>query len=905
MEDFDALFNAQLHRELEGSMDGEKQLRREQLMNQMGSSDLKKAEIEAENKAYASHTIYGSFLRKNYLEPIAEALAEQFETRVRAKAGQGFSALHEMHGVLDWKRVAHITLSLMIDHAAVPKYVGFLKENSRRAMGKKTVSEVYMIIGRAIQSEMALLSLKRNFRGAYKRLKEKCFTEHASYRTKIYRAKRYIDSYREYYERILTEEHSEDKDEYARKVLEKFHWTKWTDRLCLQVGSWLAKVVNAKTDWFAEMHGFDERGRNRPLFVFSDELESIKSALFAQSEVYAYFPLPMLIPPVPWSGSQNGGYVLNEETYKQAIVRGWHIDTKVTQLTIDFINNQQNVGFRINPFVQEVQKKLFEKGWTIHGSSDLLTPADLKDSWRPYRRPEPWEVPTLPEDLRAVKKPKRGASEEERERYKARKAEDARITEWHTRQLTLLELGRPTARFMRAVNLIKNDETFYFPWNLDWRTRCYPMIDTISPQGPEYHKAVLDFATDTPLDERSEIWMARGVASAAGMDKKSFREREQWTHDNLDLIARVAVDPISDGWDIWTNMPEPWIFLRACKEYYECFIACSKSTTNIFCLGQDATCSGLQLLGGMMHDLATCDIVNCTPGHDEPQDAYGAVLSRTIELIKENEHSALNKRRILEKIRGKRFLTKLCVMTKAYAAGHDTRVTQVKEALAEKDIELAYNDDRNDELIEILVTTIEKAMDEVVPASKYILEWFQETAKAAFEKNEGTLDLKYMTPSGNYVTCVYRKPITERVEVELLGNTIITPGSKELKDRRRPQQMIGVGDVDIDDGIRAIGANLTHGAGDASLLHVSFHDAPEDLLYATTHDCVYAPPSKMVDEINRRVREGFIRVCAFDVLTKFAFLNGVPECVPPEISITDKESYYDPETVRDAEYFFC
>jgi DNA-directed RNA polymerase len=164
------------------------------------------------------------------------------------------------------------------------------------------------------------------------------------------------------------------------------------------------------------------------------------------------------------------------------------------------------------------------------------------------------------------------------------------------------------------------------------------MIDALNPQGPQYQKAVLNFADPTPIDDRTDYWLCVGIASAAGQDKESFESRVAWTKKNIRLVKAVAKDPLGDAFNAWTNMPEPWIFLRACIEWSR-INEKGQTYTNISCLGMDATQSGLQLLGGMVLDKQTCDLVNCVPGHDKPQDAYGTVLNEAIRLIEEDDGS--------------------------------------------------------------------------------------------------------------------------------------------------------------------------------------------------------------------------------------------------------------------------
>ena len=101
-----------------------------------------------------------------------------------------------------------------------------------------------------------------------------------------------------------------------------------------------------------------------------------------------------------------------------------------------------------------------------------------------------------------------------------------------------------------------------------------------------------------------------------------MRERQDWTHANIDRITRVATDPIRNLSD-WADADEPWTFLAACDEYYHCVIECDRSHTSLP-VAVDATCSGLQILAGLAKDASTARLVNVLPS-DRPQDAYKVI----------------------------------------------------------------------------------------------------------------------------------------------------------------------------------------------------------------------------------------------------------------------------------------
>ena len=878
--DAESLFDAQLKRELQ--------------MNEVGKRDLTRQTKDAEERQYASHTIYGSWARREYTLRISKELRRRFNELKTGKAMNGARALNVLRDHLSWDRVAYIALSTMLDYAGIPRRYGRLHSSDRKDKGLITTSELNFMIAKRIMIEANLQHLRKHFRHKYKAMKEEFFTDHASFDQKITRIKRQVRGLNKFFNAVAVGDRWDvpipaDK---AREITSLFNWVEWDGDIQVQVGSLVARVVNDVTGFFAEVLAYDEKGKKRNIFVFSKVFDEIRDNIINQSEGYAYFCLPMLVPPRKWSKEELGGYYFSARAFYKDIVRGYRQGTEISATTYDFINRQQNVAFRIDKEMLDIQRTLADKGWSILGANEKDDEA--KDAFRPYKAPDSHEVPKLEPRLQGIKKPKEDSSQEHRDLYNDKKAAMARITAWHTRQEELKQLARPVTRFFRLVDHVKDDMCFYFPWSLDWRGRCYPMVDALNPQGPEYQKAVLSFAELVPVDSRTEYWLKVGIASAAGQDKESFESRVAWTNANINMVKHVAADPLGRGFSMWTNMPEPWIFLRACIEYRRIFQE-NQQYTDISCLGMDATQSGLQLLGGMVLCHQTCDLVNCTPGHDKPQDAYGTVLAEAVRLIEEDDGSFP-----VSKVKGRRKLVKTPVMTKVYAAGHGTRLGQIRKALHKEGIRLAHAADRNDELIEYFTCKVEQAMINTIPGVDIILDWFQKVVKTAFER--GVEDIVYETPSGNRVVVEYRKPLTRRIETESLGNTVCSPPRKRDGNRQEDRSMNRVtvdrGDTEEDDVIRAVAANFTHGAGDASLLQLAFSNV-EGNVFASTHDCVYSPPSSIIDDNHVRVREAFLKICHSGCLEKFALLNKCPDLPPPIVGT------YKPESVRYARYFFC
>jgi DNA-directed RNA polymerase len=338
-------------------------------------------------------------------------------------------------------------------------------------------------------------------------------------------------------------------------------------------------------------------------------------------------------------------------------------------------------------------------------------------------------------------------------------------------------------------------------------------------------------------------------------------ERLEWTQDNFTIISRVATDPIGSLPE-WEAADEPWQFLAACEEFYHCVIAADRQFTGLM-VATDATCSGLQILAGLARDKSTARLVNVLPG-DKPADAYKVVAEAAKPNCPERLQAHMDRK-----------ICKRVVMTVPYNAKPFSNRGYIREAFAEKEIELT-----KEELTEV-VNAVRNAMEEIVPGPMRVMRWIESEVAAAIKR--GAEQLTWKTPSGFVVTQKLMKKQVESIELQLLG---------------RCRMSVATGDtdqVDINHHKNATSPNLIHSL-DSSLLHLSVlrFEAPIALI----HDSVLCRATDMSD-LSTLVRETYMHLFAeHDYLRDFANQIGA-ETEPPIIG--DLE----PESVIESTYFFC
>jgi len=605
-------------------------------------------------------------------------------------------------------------------------------------------------------------------------------------------------------------------------------WTKWGVSNRVKLGAWLLDCIMNTSGWFYK--DMRQEGRRRVNYVVpTAEFMAIKDKVMQDSELFAPLAWPMLVEPNDW-GEKPGGYLLNEIMRGHDMVRRGDKGSIQGETPIAFLNKIQKVGYQLNTFTVNVAEQLGEKRIQV-GKFIPIVEMDL-----------PPKPPDIAENKDARKSYRRSAAEVMNKNANA------------------FRRSCRTRMVMEAVKRFKGKE-FFIPWSFDYRGRAYPIPAFLTPQDTDFGKSLIRFSNESTLTSEAIEWLSFQVATTYGLDKATMAERLQWTKDNIFTITRVAEDPIDNIGD-WEGAEEPWQFLAACDEYYHCCIMQDRDTTGLP-VATDATCSGLQILAGLARDKKTAQLVNVLPS-DRPQDAYKVVAE-------------VSKWNIPDRLRDiwDRKCVKRTVMTIPYNAKPFSNRTYIRDALAEKNIEID-----KDELTQT-VQAVRMAMRNVVPGPMDVMKWIEDEVAKAITRGEQ--ELQWITPSGFIVHQRIMKRKVERLQLQLLGACEIRVATDETNkvDRARHKA--------------ATAPNLIHSL-DASLLHLSVERFNSPI--ALIHDSVLCRATDM-STLSHVVRETYMELFAKrDYLTDFASQIGA-ESEPPIIG--DLE----PSTVIDSTYFFC
>ncbi|KAK5117258.1 hypothetical protein LTR62_005875 [Meristemomyces frigidus] len=266
------------------------------------------------------------------------------------------------------------------------------------------------------------------------------------------------------------------------------------------------------------------------------------------------------------------------------------------------------------------------------------------------------------------------------------------------------------------------NETLYFPHNMDFRGRAYPIPPYLNHMGADNVRGLLVFAEGKPLGKNGLRWLKIHLATVAGHDKASLAERIAFTDENIDNIRDSSRNPLG-GSRWWLKSEDAWQTLAACHEITAALD--SPDPTKFLStvpIQQDGTCNGLQHYAALGGDSIGARQVNLEPG-DRPADVYTAVMEA---VASEVEKDAAAGNPVAQKLRGK--LTRKCVKQPVMTNVYGVTFFGAKEQVA-KQLETIFPDTNRYDEIRLnamslyVVTKIFRSLGEMFNGAQAIQHW--------------------------------------------------------------------------------------------------------------------------------------------------------------------------------------
>lgn len=430
----------------------------------------------------------------------------------------------------------------------------------------------------------------------------------------------------------------------------------------------------------------------------------------------------------------SGGYLVHREPLVKSSIYKHTADdlSKISPITLEAVNAVQATPWQINPNVSEVFFSLFTDP----------KPNDLIRSFIPVRP----VLDKLPDEVWEA------MSKEDRDDHRIRRRDirknyDVAKSEFHETE----------AMFVTASEL-SNKKEFYFPHNMDFRTRLYPIPTILNPQSNDLAKGLLRFAEGHPIGAGGHYWLTIAVANSAGQDKLEFDGRALWTLQNEDLLRRVVRDPLKNR--EWTEMDEPWVFLALAHDYvYAADMDNPHEFVSQVPIQLDGTCNGAQHLSIMARDIVGAEATNCRD-MEHRNDLYLDVANRVWAMVQEDVRRGVEVARDwmpkLVEANSRRKVVKRAVMTISYG------VTEFGIAQFMIDDGHVGELDKRQQwpAARYMRDCILSSINETLSNGRELQAWFSKCATTVAEKGK---PLQWDTPVGSKVTQAYKTLITKTI----------------------------------------------------------------------------------------------------------------------------------------------
>ncbi|KAL9327326.1 hypothetical protein ACSQ67_007971 [Phaseolus vulgaris] len=571
--------------------------------------------------------------------------------------------------------------------------------------------------------------------------------------------------------------------------------------------------------------------------------------------------MPMLVPPISWTGYDRGAYfflpsyvmrIHGAKQQREAVKRA----TK-NQLdpVFEALNTLGSTKWRVNKRVLCVMDQIWANGGRL---ADLVDRDDV---------PLPEEPDTEDEaEVRKWKWKVKTVKKENNERHSQR---------------CDIELKLAVARKM------KDEEGFYYPHNLDFRGRAYPMHPYLNHLGSDLCRGILEFAEGRPLGKSGLHWLKIHLANlyAGGVDKLSYNDRIAFTENHLDDIFDSADRPL-EGNRWWLQAEDPFQCLAACMNLSEALRSPNPETTiSHMPVHQDGSCNGLQHYAALGRDKLGAAAVNLVCG-DQPADVYSGIAARVLEIMKKDAEkdpqtspNALHARRLISQVDRK--LVKQTVMTSVYGVTYIGARDQMKKRLKER---CAIEDD-----VELFTAacyaakTTLTALEEMFEAARSIMDWLGDCAKVIASTNQA---VRWITPLGLPVVQPYRQLGRHLIKTSLQILTLQRETDKVMVKRQRT----------------AFPPNFVHSLDGSHMMMTAVACKKAGLNFAGVHDSYWTHACD-VDEMNRILREKFVELYEAPILENLSesFQKNFPTLNFPPLPARGD---FDLREVLESTYFF-
>ncbi|KAL9231262.1 hypothetical protein vseg_006511 [Gypsophila vaccaria] len=563
--------------------------------------------------------------------------------------------------------------------------------------------------------------------------------------------------------------------------------------------------------------GPDNKKTSRRYGVIECDPQVIKS--LEKTPRYLVIPyMPMLVPPEKWRGYDKGAYLVlrsfvmrthGSKQQRDAVKRA---SEKQMELVYEALDTLGNMKWRVNTKILSIVDRIWAAGGRL---ADMVDRDDVPLPEKPETEDES-ELKKWKWKVRSVKK-------ENRERHSQRCDIELKLA---------------------VAQKLKDEEGFFYPHNVDFRGRAYPMHPYLNHLGSDMCRGILEFAEGRPLGKSGLRWLKIHLANlyAGGVDKLSLEGRISFTENHMNDVLDSADKPL-DGRQWWLKAEDPFQCLAVCIDLAEALRSPSpEAYISHIPVHQDGSCNGLQHYAALGRDKLGAAAVNLVAG-EKPADVYSGIAERVLAIMKHDAEldpegfpEALHARRLVNQVDRK--LVKQTVMTSVYGVTYIGARDQIKRRLKERDI---FNDDA--ELFGAAcyaAKTTLTALGEMFQAARGIMSWLSDCAKLIASENQ---PVRWTTPMGLPVVQPYCQKGRHLIRTSLQMLTLERESEKIMIKRQRT----------------AFPPNFVHSLDGSHMMMTALACKNAGLNFAGVHDSYWTHACD-VDQMSRILREKFVEL---------------------------------------------
>ena len=423
-------------------------------------------------------------------------------------------------------------------------------------------------------------------------------------------------------------------------------------------------------------------------------------------------------------------------------------------------------------------------------------------------------------------------------------------------------------QIMEEAKMLIEKGGFFYPYQLDFRSRVYPKPAMLSPQSADYSRALLKFKFGKRIEDNFDTFAIAGANLYGEVDKEELSVRVKWVRDNTQKIIDCADTPLENTW--WASGDKPFCFLAFCYELREWDkTEYSKDFITTLPIQADCSNSGLQHYSAMMRDEFGGKATNLVP-LNRPSDVYNLVANKVTEKLRQYERVPRvdeEKKKYYDATFSKLWLgygidRKICkkpVMCLPYSL---TRYScrqyledHVVKELNERGTQHKFGDDLF-KATQYLTPIVWESINEVVVGARAIMKFLKTLSRLVASEN---LPVCWHTPVTNFpVQMMCYKKESKRVKTKM-GDSIvklsIASETEEIDKRKTAQSVCPNFIHSLDAAVLQVAVVKAKDAGvdNFSLIHDSF-------------GCTVSDTKTMANAI----RDAFCEVYQKDVLMNFA-----------------------------------